>query len=532
MRIIEYHNNLSGLEGSRGNQAVDGGARLTRFGFAIDQRACIGCHACTVACKMENDVPLGVFRTWVKYIEKGNYPDAKRYFSVLRCNHCTDAPCVEICPTTSLFKRDDGIVDFDNSVCIGCKACMQACPYDALYVEPETQTAAKCNFCAHRVEVGLEPACVIVCPTHAIIAGDLDDPLSEIAQFTARQETQVRAPEQGTRPNVLYVGAEEAALDPTQTTQLDEYMWAERNLLDGDLQPRLEDAQARARTVYDVDHPMPWGWKVSAYLWTKSVAAGAGLVAVAAMLLGHRASTLVGTIAPAISLGMTLVTGVLLVVDLKRPERFWMLITRGNRRSWLVKGAYALGAYAALLSLWLLGRIIDAPGLVDALRWPIIPAAALAAAYTGWLFGQAEGRDLWQSPLLAWVLVVEAVLVGAAALVLASAFVEPFAVEPLLARTLVGAAGLWAAMSIVEFSGSAHATEQARKAAHNLIRGPYAQLFWFGVAFGMILPVAFGGLYLATEQLTWLYTAAGSALIGLIPFEHGFVRAGQSVPLS
>ncbi|MGZ6228944.1 MAG: 4Fe-4S dicluster domain-containing protein, partial [Candidatus Binataceae bacterium] len=102
-----------------------------RYGFVIDQDRCIGCHACTVACKDEHKVPVGVFRTWVKYIEKGSFPNTSRHFGVMRCNHCEQAPCIEICPTSSLFKRDNGIVDFDNSRCIGCKSCMQACPYDA-----------------------------------------------------------------------------------------------------------------------------------------------------------------------------------------------------------------------------------------------------------------------------------------------------------------------------------------------------------------------------------------------------------------
>ena len=96
------------------------------FGFVIDNRKCIGCHACTVACKAEHEVPVGVNRTWVKYIEKGTFPDTRRLFSVMRCNHCADAPCVEICPVSALFTRKDGIVDFDNRRCIGCKSCTQA----------------------------------------------------------------------------------------------------------------------------------------------------------------------------------------------------------------------------------------------------------------------------------------------------------------------------------------------------------------------------------------------------------------------
>ena len=114
---------------------------MTRYGFLIDQDTCIGCHACTVACKAEHDVPLGVNRTWVKYIESGTFPDVSRHFAVMRCNHCDDAPCVTICPTGSLFHRENGIVDFDTASCIGCKSCMNACPYDALYIDPDDHTA-------------------------------------------------------------------------------------------------------------------------------------------------------------------------------------------------------------------------------------------------------------------------------------------------------------------------------------------------------------------------------------------------------
>ena len=142
---------------------------MTRYGFVIDQDSCIGCHACTVACKSEHDVPLGVNRTWVKYVETGSFPHVSRHFSVMRCNQCEDAPCMAICPTNALFRASNGVVDFDDGNCIGCKGCMNACPYDAIYINPATNTANKCNFCNHRIETGLEPSCVIVCPTHAII---------------------------------------------------------------------------------------------------------------------------------------------------------------------------------------------------------------------------------------------------------------------------------------------------------------------------------------------------------------------------
>ncbi len=163
-----------------------------KMGFLIDHRKCIGCHACSVACKEEHQVALGVYRTWVKYVEKGAFPNTQRNFTVMRCNHCEEAPCVTICPVTALYKADNGIVDFDSDVCIGCKACMQACPYDALYIDPKNNTAAKCNFCAHRVEVGLQPSCEIVCPTQAIVSGDLDAPDSHISQLTTREPVRVR----------------------------------------------------------------------------------------------------------------------------------------------------------------------------------------------------------------------------------------------------------------------------------------------------------------------------------------------------
>ncbi|MBL4845273.1 MAG: 4Fe-4S dicluster domain-containing protein, partial [Planctomycetes bacterium] len=184
------------------------------WGKLIDHDKCIGCHACSVACKSENEVPLGSFRTWVKQVEKGEGLSAQRHFGVLRCNQCEDAPCVAICPTGAMHRRDNGIIDFEKDICIGCKGCIQACPYDAIYMDPVSNTAAKCNFCAHRIEVNLEPACVAVCPTGALVVSDLEDPDSPVARAAARSATSVRKPELGTRPKVFYKGADQSVLDP------------------------------------------------------------------------------------------------------------------------------------------------------------------------------------------------------------------------------------------------------------------------------------------------------------------------------
>ncbi|HLO27954.1 MAG TPA: 4Fe-4S dicluster domain-containing protein, partial [Anaerolineales bacterium] len=167
-------------------------------------------------------------RTWVKYVETGAYPYVRRHFQVTRCNHCANPPCVQICPVTAMYQRDDGIVEFDPSICIGCKSCMQACPYDSIYLDPETNTAAKCTFCAHRIDVGLEPACVVVCPEHAILAGDLNDPDSEISRKLSTAQATVRKPEQGTGPKLFYINGNDWSLHPSAAQAYDSFMWADK----------------------------------------------------------------------------------------------------------------------------------------------------------------------------------------------------------------------------------------------------------------------------------------------------------------
>ena len=192
---------------------------MPNYGFAIDLRKCIGCHACTIACKAEHQIPIGVNRCWVKTVEQGSFPRTQRFFFPVLCNQCDDAPCMRICPTNALYKRRDGIVDLDPAACIGCRACMVACPYDQLFIDPNTHTAEKCNFCANRVENELLPACVSVCPTECRIFGDLDDPASEVAQIAAREFTSVRKPEKKTIPKVFYIGAEESVIRPEASTR-------------------------------------------------------------------------------------------------------------------------------------------------------------------------------------------------------------------------------------------------------------------------------------------------------------------------
>jgi len=184
--------------------------RKRRWGFLIDLRKCIGCQTCEVTCKMENDVHLGVWRSWVKQVEKGEYPHASRGFLPLLCNNCENPICVTVCPVTANRKRPDGIVTFDPHRCVGCRYCMAACPYEVRYIHPTKRIVEKCNWCHHRVDAGLQPACVENCPTGARVFGDLLDPASEIRRLMTNNETTVIQPEMGTKPQVYYVNYDEA----------------------------------------------------------------------------------------------------------------------------------------------------------------------------------------------------------------------------------------------------------------------------------------------------------------------------------
>lgn len=532
-----------------------------KYGFIIDNRKCIGCHACTVACKSEHDVPVGVNRTWVKQVEKGSFPNSRRLFSVMRCNHCTDAPCVEICPVEALHIREDGIVDFDNSRCIGCKACTQACPYDALYIDPNTHTAAKCNYCAHRVDVGLEPACVNVCPEHAIISGDMEDPTSEIAQLLASESVSVRKPEKGTRPNLFYIDGDEGSLTPLVAPKTENNLWGsqtggvghfakyagermgEKDLVQmakelggeeaGGQAPkkRIEVIMEQARRVYDAPHKGTlWGWEVSAYVWTKAISAGTFLVAFLALVANWGPISEAHTwLALAVALVFLGLTGALLVKDLDKPMRFAYVLLRPQWRSWLVRGGYAITVFGGLLTLWGVAKWLNVPLLEQVALWGGAVFALLTAVYTAFLFAQAKGRDFWQSPVLAFHMLGHSIMAGAAVFALATLFME--ASESwmhYLRNVLYISIGANLLMMLVELT-TTHPTIDAKTTVKMIVSGRYSKYFWLGaILLGNLIPLA-----LATLSGSLPLALAGlCVLLGIYFTEHVWVQAPQQIPLS
>ena len=429
---------------------------------------------------------VGVFRTWVKNVEVGTFPEVKRHFAVLRCNHCEDAPCVEVCPVTAMYQRPDGLVDFDHDACIGCKACMQACPYDAIYMDPDSNTAAKCNFCSHRVDEGLLPACVVVCPEEALLFGDMEDPTSKVSRALKEHDVTVRRPEQGTKPHAFYIGAHDATLEPLAARHDATYMWSDRG-------PR----DTRDRT------PLPiYGGragKAGARGVRRAAAAHVGLAGIVVHLdqghrrrLGHahRRSRSTRTSDPAtdccgssrriLALVFLGLTGALLVGDLKRPERFWTILMRPQWRSWLARGAVIITLYGATLVAWLAFAVAGSHGGSTLLAPVLIVAGAFTAGYTAPLLAQCEGRDLWQSRLLLPHLLVHALVGGLAVVIIVGGDLRPATGGAPRLRVRRRGARSPALIALAD-AFKRHHTSNARAAARTLTRGAQARLFWLSL---------------------------------------------------
>jgi len=461
---------------------------------------------------------------------------------------------------------------------------MQACPYDALYIDPETNTAAKCNYCAHRVDIGLEPACVNVCPEHAIISGDMDDPDSEIAQLISLEQVTVRKPEKGTIPNVFYIDGDMASLNPEVTERNEQYIWsqqaagvghfakyAEDRLGTSDLVQMLEELNAKdrmpmspaldkemgttkptsqhsadrqvktvevlmgtakAKRVYDSpDQGILWGWEVSGYVWTKAISAGAILVPFIAELFGWAVlDTTTMYISGIVSLVFLLATGVLLVMDLDQPMRFAYVLLRPQWDSWLVRGAYAITVFGGMVALMLAAVFFGWNDVVYIAFWGSAISAVIVAIYTAFLFAQAKGRDFWQSPAMAPHMMVHSLMAGAAVFVLAGLITDTSAqwltyLETILMVTVVGNI----LIMTVELTVT-HPTNDAKRVVKMITDGRYRNSFWFGaMLLGNVIPLL---LLALTDNL--LISSAGAVLIliGIYISEKIWVEAPQRIQLT
>lgn len=550
------------------------------YGFVIDNNKCFGCHACSTACKSENEVPLGVNRTWVKYVETGMFPNSRRHFQVTRCNHCENPPCVRICPVTAMYQRDDGIVEFDSEVCIGCKACMQACPYDAIYIDPDSHTAAKCHFCSHRLDIGLEPACIVVCPAHAIIGGDMENPLSEISRVLASNQVTVRKPEQGTAPKLYYIGGESAVMHPTATERIpDTYLWADVIPLhkkNGDHHTAAEQGQTftsnktspsgedlrvpqtqglpasgpiqrggrmsehMIQVSYNAQHKIPWHWPVPAYLTTKGIGAGLFMLLSMANILNIvQFDPLTYLVGGFLSMLFIAITTGLLVVDLERPAMFLTIVFRPQMKSWLARGAFILMGFSAVVGMWWLAELgaylswwgVEVISIARPVgMWSGLVLSFGAAIYTAFLFGQAEGRDLWQSSLLPAHLIVQSIMVAAGVLAI-TALAIPVPEDIISFATVAFVSALIADLIVTligEF-GMPHASEIAATAAHEISHGKYKQHFWLvSILVGHLVPLGLIALNMPVAAAV----AGVCAVIGLYLFEYAFVMAPQEIPNS
>lgn len=467
----------------------------------LDQERCTGCDACTIACRTENQVPLGITRTYIKSVEVGRFPHPSRQLQVNRCNHCERAPCVAICPTGAIVRRQDGIVDIDQRACIGCGACIAACPYDAISLDPERHVADKCNLCSHRLDSGLEPACVSACPVDAILVGDLNDPASAIARVVQRGSVAVRRPEKGTLPRVFYRGAGQATLDPLAVSAAEG-----RNFVPS-TQPSVGP-----------EHSLAWDWRIAAAAWARSVACGAYPAALLAVFVrGGWADLFWAWIVPAVSLAALLLAGITLLTHLKRPARFYILLLRPRWGSWITRGAAASALYGALLAAHL-----GLTGSGVAVSWwlgvPVGVVAILTAAVAAQALPQASGRDLWQSPLALPRALTQAI-VGGAAVMLLVALGFPAAIAPLGAIVAAAcAADLLLGMAEVALP---RPTAHGRLAVRELTRGRSSRLFWLGslaVLIGLSAPL--------------VPPLAALPLAGVLACRLAHLRAGQAVALA
>jgi formate-dependent nitrite reductase membrane component NrfD len=286
-----------------------------------------------------------------------------------------------------------------------------------------------------------------------------------------------------------------------------------------------------AREVYDVPHQVPWGKKIATYLWTKSISTGVLLLSALFINMGFEQDAgVLSIVGPIVSLVFLAATMLLLILDLKKPGRFFFLFTKPNLNSWLVLGGYVLMVFGILLALWL-ALMLTGRELYPWLVWVTAVFAVASAGYSAFLFAQARGRDFWQSPLVFWHLLIQAIAAGAATLTLIGTVLG--VTLPLF--TWVGhlmVISLCASLAMI-FGDllMKHGAEESVRAGAMLLSGPLAKSFWiFVIGLGTLVPIAL--VLWPVSSIIPNIAAAIMVLFGLWMYEHLWIKAGQAVPLS
>src|SRR5687768_11776043 len=304
--------------------------------------------------------------------------------------------------------------------------------------------------------------------------------------------------------------------------------------------PNFNNSSAAALLSYDIAHSIPWDWRVSLCTWTKGIASGVYLVA--AMLILLRVIDVNSSVwlwaTPVVSGGFLALTGGLLLWDLEHPERFYLIFTRPQWRSWLVKGAFIIAGYTLVLALHFIASWAGWRSFQIKLMIAGIPLATMTAVYTAYLFAQAKARDMWQNPLLPPHLLVQALLLGSSMLLLAHWAIRPefsshWAIDPswpllriLAFSSLFHLLMIWGEVSLT------HPTAHARLAIWEMVQGRYKADFWIGVGLSIIGGLIAGLALWGIMEPGFGVAGAPLAVIGMMLFEHAYVQAGQSVPLA
>ncbi|MCL4182396.1 MAG: 4Fe-4S dicluster domain-containing protein [Burkholderiaceae bacterium] len=437
---------------------------MTRYAMALDTVTCIGCNACTLACKVENASPSGIWMAPVVEREFGEYPAVRKAFLPLLCNHCEDAPCVKACPTGAIKRRDDGIVLIDPDVCCGSGACVIACPYGAIsyygHQDPlktpyekarvsrhQTGVAQKCTFCAPRLDRGLEPACVEACPTGARIFGDLEDPQSPVSRVLADRESVPLGSPVPTGASVRY-------------------------LTDG-----VKRAGGSVQDIALKFRPQK-AWRFVQVLQFWLLGAGAGVYALSRYLAPD--ALLFGLdLGAALALILVAGTNLMLTSHLGKPARFLNAL-RNWRTSWIARGAIADFVFLGAVGVQLLP--MSQPWRTSSTILALV-SGLIVIAYPGLSMRAFDSVPAWRGWRLPAEALAEAAMSGAALVGLFVGWNEEVLLA-LLAAALIrmGLTGLWWANPLTRLGGiwsciaSALAAGALLQPSSAVIVGPIAGL--------------------------------------------------------